>query len=81
MSKCFDANFTFRYTSSGEVIKLIKTLNVKEAYQKIDIPTKIMKLHAAFSEILYVRASVNVLKRVNFHVFLNILLYQYIGRK
>ena len=29
-SKTFDTNFTLRDTSSGKVIKLIKTLNVKE---------------------------------------------------
>ena len=40
-SKSFDTNFTFRDTSSSEVIKLIKTLNVKKASQKSDIPTKI----------------------------------------
>ena len=34
----------FRDTSSSEVIKLIKTLNVKLASQKSDIPTKIVKL-------------------------------------
>ena len=47
-SKSFDANFTFRDTSSSEVIKLIKTLNVKKASQKSDIPTKIVKLNADF---------------------------------
>ena len=36
----------FRDTSSSEVIKLIKTLNVKLASQKSDIPTKIVKLNA-----------------------------------
>ena len=30
-SKSFDANFTIRDTSSSEIIKLIKTLNVKKA--------------------------------------------------
>ena len=45
-SKSFDTNFTFRDTSSSEVIKLIKTLNVKKASQKSDIPTKIVKLNA-----------------------------------
>ena len=49
-SKSFDANFTFRDTSSSEVIKLIKTLNVKKASQKSDIPTKIAKLNADFFE-------------------------------
>ena len=44
----FDANFTFRDTSSTEVIKLIKTLNVRKASQKSDIPTKIIKLNADF---------------------------------
>ena len=29
-SKTFDTNFTFKDTSSSKVIKLIKTLNVKE---------------------------------------------------
>ena len=47
-NKSFDANFTFRDTSSSEVIKLIKTLNVKKASQKSDIPTKIVKLNADF---------------------------------
>ena len=47
-SKSFDTNFTFRDTSSSEVIKLIKTLNVKKASQKSDIPTKIVKLNADF---------------------------------
>ena len=45
-SKSFDTNFTFRDTSSSEVIKLLKTLNVKKASQKSDIPTKIVKLKA-----------------------------------
>ena len=42
-SKGFDASFTFRDTSSGEVINLIKTLNLKEASQKTDIPARIVK--------------------------------------
>ena len=33
-SKSFDTNFTFRDTSSSEVIKLIKTLNVKKGFSK-----------------------------------------------
>ena len=45
-SKCFDTNFTFRDTSSSEVIKLIKTLHLKKASQKSDIPAKIVKLNA-----------------------------------
>ena len=45
-SKSFDTNFTFRDTSSSEVIKFIKTLNVKKASQKSDIPTKNVKLNA-----------------------------------
>ena len=40
--------FTFRDTSSSEVIKLIKILNVKKASQKNDILTKIVKLNADF---------------------------------
>ena len=32
-SKSFDANFTFRDTSFSEVIKLIKTLNVRKTNQ------------------------------------------------
>ena len=44
-SKSFDANFTFRDTSSSE---LIKTLNVEKASQKSDIATKIVKLNADF---------------------------------
>ena len=40
--------FTFRDTSSSEVIKLIKILNVKTASQKNDILTKIVKLNADF---------------------------------
>ena len=32
--KSFDGNFTFRNTSSSEVIKLIKTLNEKKTSQK-----------------------------------------------
>ena len=47
-SKAADASFTFRDTSSSEVIKLIKTLNVKKASQKTDIHTKIVKLNADF---------------------------------
>ena len=47
-SKSFDARFTFRDTSSSEVIKLIKTRNVRKASQKSDIPTKIIKLNADF---------------------------------
>ena len=45
-SKSFHTNFTFRDTSSSEVIKLMKTLNVKKDSQKSDIPTKIVKLNA-----------------------------------
>ena len=48
-SKGFHASFTIRDTSPSEVNKLIKTLNVKKASQKIDIPTKIVKLNADFS--------------------------------
>ena len=47
-SKCFVANFTFRDTSSGEFVKLIKTLAVKKTSQKSDIPIKIVKLNADF---------------------------------
>ena len=47
-SKSFDANFTIRDTSSSEVIKLIKTLNVKKTSQKSDIPAKIVKLNGDF---------------------------------
>ena len=47
-SKSFDANFTFRDTSSNEFINLIKTLNVKKVAQKSDIPTKIVELNADF---------------------------------
>ena len=47
-SKNFDVNFTFKDTSSSEVIKMIKKLNVKKASQKSDIPTKIVKLNAGF---------------------------------
>ena len=47
-SKSFDTHFPFRDTSSSEIIKLIKTLNVKKASQKSDIPTKIVKLNADF---------------------------------
>ena len=42
-SKSFDANFTFRDTSSSEVIK-----ESKKASQKSDIPSKIVKLYADF---------------------------------
>ena len=34
-SKSFDANFTIRDTSSSEVIKLIKTLNVKRLLKRV----------------------------------------------
>ena len=44
--KSLDTNFTFRNNSSSEVIKRIKTLNVKKASQKCDIPTKTVKLNA-----------------------------------
>ena len=44
MRKDFDASFTF--ASSSKVIKLIKTLNVKKASQKIDVPTKIITINA-----------------------------------
>ena len=44
--KSFHTNFTFRDTSSSEVIKLMKSLNVKKDSQKSDIPTKIVKLNA-----------------------------------
>ena len=47
-SKSFDTSFIFSDTSSSEVIKLIKTLNVKKASQKSDISTKIIKLNAEF---------------------------------
>ena len=53
-SKKFDTNFTFRGTSSSEVIKLIKTLTVKKTSQKSDIPTKIVELNAdIFGNFLY----------------------------
>ena len=45
-SKSFDTNFTFRDTSSSELIELTKTLNVKKISQRSDIPTKIVKLNA-----------------------------------
>ena len=45
-SKCFNTNFILGDTSSSEVIKLIKTLNVKKASQKTDIPAKTVKLNA-----------------------------------
>ena len=35
----------------SEVIELIKTLNVKKASQKSNIPTKVVKLNLTFSEI------------------------------
>ena len=42
-SRGFDTSFSFRNTSPSEVIKLIKTLNIKKAdIQKTDIPTKIL---------------------------------------
>ena len=47
-SKGFDTSFTFRDTSFIEVIKLIKTLNIKRASQKTDVPTKSVKLNADF---------------------------------
>ena len=37
---------TLRDTSSSELIKLIKILNVEKASQKSDIPTKTVKLNA-----------------------------------
>ena len=81
-SKSFDANFTFRDNSSSEAIKFIKTLNVKKVSQNSYIPTKIFKLNADFFGISYVKTSITVLKRVNFHGFLNMLmLYQYVRRK
>ena len=46
--KNFDEKFTFRDTSSSEVIELIKTLNVKKASQKSVIATKIVKLNTDF---------------------------------
>ena len=42
-SRGFDASFTFINTSSSEVIKLIKTLNVKTFSQKTYISNKIFK--------------------------------------
>ena len=47
-SKSFDANFTFRNNSSSEVIKFIKTLNLKKVSQKSYIPPNIFKLNADF---------------------------------
>ena len=42
----FSWSFTFRDTSSSEVIKLIKALNIKKTSQKTYIPTKTVKLNA-----------------------------------
>ena len=77
-SKSFDVNFTFKDTSSSEVIKLVKILNVKKGSQKSDIPTKIVKLNVDFFKNFLCKNFI-ALKRVSFHVFLNmLLLYQYI---
>ena len=43
----------FRDTSSSEVIKLVKTLNVKQTSQKTYKITKIVKLNADFLRKLY----------------------------
>lgn len=36
IKKDFDASFSFRETNSGEVIKIIKTLNISKACQKLN---------------------------------------------
>ena len=46
--KDFDASFTFRVITFSEVIKLLKTLNVKKASQNSDMSTKIVKLNTDF---------------------------------
>ena len=69
-SKSFDTNFTFRDTSSSEVIKLIKTLNVKKASQKSDIPTKIVKLNADIFGNFICKNFNYCLKKVEFPCFL-----------
>ena len=56
------------------VIKLTETLNVKEASQKSDIPTKIVKLYADFlGNFTCKNFNYFLKKKVNFHVLLNML--------
>ena len=81
-NKSFDANFTSWDTSSSEVIKLIKTLNVKSASPKSDIANKIVKLNAHFLGNFICKNFNYCLKKGEFYVFLNMLmLYQYIRRE
>ena len=55
-------------------VKLL-TLNVKKASQKRDIPTKIVKLKADFFGSFICKNFKYCLKKVSFHVFLNMLCY------
>ena len=55
-------------------IKLTETLNVKEASQKSDIPTKIVKLYADFfGNFICKNFNYFLKKKVNFHVLLNMM--------
>ena len=63
----------------SEVIKLIKTLNVKRASQTLGVPTKIVKLNADFFGNYIFKNFIYCLERGE---YLNILmLYQYMRRK
>ena len=79
--KGFDASLSFIGTNSGEVIKLIKSLNIVKACENANIITKILKLNGDLFANYISRNSIIVLKKVNFLVCLNILtLYLYIRK-
>lgn len=79
--KGFDASLSFRGTNSGEIIKLIKSLNIVKACENANIITKILKLNGDLFANYISRNSIIVLKKVNFVVCLNILtLYLYIRK-
>ena len=81
-SKSFDPNFTFRDTSSSEVIKLIKTLNLKRLLKRVIFLLRLLNYMLTFSDCSYIATLITVLKKVSFHVFLNMLvLYHHIRRK
>ena len=44
----FDANSTFKDTSTSEFCKLVKSLNIRKASQKINFPIKIIEINAEF---------------------------------
>ena len=44
--KNFESTFSFKKTTSKEVIKFIRNLNIRKSCQVADIPTKVIKLNS-----------------------------------